>query len=110
MEKERSRLIADLKRKWEKLSWPGLPPFNSDLNDPACKLMELDTFVAGCLSQILQKGKLDKKCLSILIVNKDLTNQIAATSDPKTKAFLEYKTQFDECISLAQKILQMEET
>jgi len=96
-----------LKAKWEALHWPGLPPFSSDLNGPACQLMEQDTFIAGCISQIIKKGKLDEKFWPILRVDQNLTRQIANTQDPKTADFLAYKMQLDECIYVAQKILNL---
>lgn len=101
-----SELIHELKIKWESLDWPGLPPFSSTLNRSACDLMAHDTFVAGCISQIIQNnGKLEKKFWPVLTVDNSLTNRIAATNDTKTQEVLAYKIKLDECIELARQIL-----
>lgn len=79
MSKTKVELIAELKVRFNDLDWPGLPPFENDLNEPACNLMEQDRFVAGCLSQIIENnGELDKNFWPILLVDNDLTKQIAA--------------------------------
>ncbi|MDY7042336.1 MAG: hypothetical protein SVX38_15885, partial [Chloroflexota bacterium] len=97
-------------KKWKSLDWPGLSPFDDDLYDAACDVMELDTFIAGCISQVIETGKLDKKFWHVLVVDQDLTNRIANMNDPKKHKLLEYKTELDDCIHLARVILQLEES
>ncbi len=107
----KTELIKELEKKWKDfvdLPWPHMPPFSSDLNGPACDLMDQDTSVAGCISQIIEKGTLKENLWHVLSVDQDLTDRIAATNDPQTQEFLEYKAQLDECIRLAQVILDRE--
>ncbi|MCP4524590.1 MAG: hypothetical protein GY833_01560 [Aestuariibacter sp.] len=110
--KQTTELLKDLKEKWEKwrdVSWPGLPPFHSDLREPACDLMTQDTFVAGCISQIVQKESLDRKLWHILVVDQNLTNRISNANDhPLKRDLLNYKIQMDELICLARTILGLE--
>ena len=107
-DKIKANLIKELKESWKRLQWPGLPPFHSRLNEPACKLMELDTFTAGCISQIIQKGDLPKKLWPILKIDNALTAELTIADDPKSQELLNYKLALDECIRIALNILDLE--
>ena len=104
---QKHKLTKQLSKKLRQLQWPGLPSTTSDLYEPACELMEKDTFLAGCFQKIISHGSLDEKYWQLLAINEGLTHRIANTDDAKTLATLAYKQKLDECIQLAQKIVQL---
>ena len=108
MQRDSRQLITELRQKWselKELGWPGLPPYESSLNEPACDLMQQDSFVAGCISRLVNDGRLDERFWAVLVVDEELTSRIAATDDPQKDDFLHYKSGLDECIRLARDIL-----
>jgi hypothetical protein len=110
MKSEKRKLLEELRRKWTQwvaVPFPSLPPSDSDLREPVSDLLMYDSFMAGCISQVAETGKLEKRLWSILAVDQDLTSRIAATNDPMTHEFVEYITQLNECIQLAMKILHL---
>jgi hypothetical protein len=104
------QLFRELREEWEKYRvepFPKPPQLGSDLREPVGDLLEHDAGVAGCISRIAKKGKLDEKLHHLLVVDQDLTDRIANTKDPRKYEFLEYKTQLDHLIRLARQILEL---
>jgi len=99
--------ISQLKMLWSTAKWPLLPEYDSDLYLPACDLMELDSYLAGCFQQITDSTQLPKEYYHLLQLDEDLTLRLAFSTDSRKDEFVRYKNILDRCIILARKALSL---
>ena len=101
------KMLKDL---WRTAKWPDLPSPDSDLYIPACDLMELDTYLAGCFQQIIDTGQLPEAYHHLLYVNDDLTLRLSASKDDRKDAYVFYKRILDDCVMEARRAIHIQDT